>query len=79
MTSSEKERKRNEKKLGIEKITPKNKMEIVYDKETGKAIGKKDAQGNVILYKKRGRAPLADKSAAKNLSKKQTGLSPKKG
>ena len=50
-------------------------MEQVFDKETGKAIGKKDAQGNVILYKKRGRAPLTDKS--KNLSKKQTGLSPK--
>ena len=79
MTSSEKERKRAEKKLGIEKATPKNKMEIVYDKETGKAIGKKDAQGNVVLYKKRGRAPLADKNTPKNLSKKQTGMTPKKG
>jgi hypothetical protein len=43
MTSSEKERKRNEKKLGLEKSTPKGKAEVVYDKETGKAIGKKDA------------------------------------
>jgi len=79
MTSSEKERRRAEKKLGIERLTPKNKMEIVYNKETGKAIGKKDASGNLILYKKRGRAALAEKNTPKNLSKKQTGLSPKKG
>jgi len=51
MTSSEKEKRRELKAQGLLPSKNKVQFEQVFDKETGKAIGKKDANGNVILYK----------------------------
>jgi hypothetical protein len=71
MTSSEKERRRQDKKEG--RITPRvgNKFEPVIDPASGKCIGKKAADGTITYYKKRGRIPDKEKGS-KNLSKKQT-------
>jgi len=73
MTSSEKERRRLARERG-EAIQIKGYIgkdyEQVFD-DSGKAIGKKDADGNFIPYKARGR-PTVKEVKARNLQEKKT-------